>query len=225
MIQNEYWSDVHRDKAIFALQETTLALNARSGLDPWRGRARSPGPDGDFPCRQGALPARKGSRRCSGSLAGFVPPRDANEAAEEDSGAWTLLKGGTRGIPSLGAISSGRGAGSQPVMRWLLGGGGRPLPRQQPAPFQPASLSRTADSRGPAPPRGPSARLCPTPRSELLRGSSRAPPHPSWAVSPLLIVFHRFIAFPASHSRVPAPLPGDDNTRSHWAAWQLQGRC
>ncbi|KAL9839502.1 cerebellin-1 isoform 2-T2 [Geothlypis trichas] len=58
----------------------------------------------------------------------------------------------------------------------LLGGGGGPLPGQQPAPFQPASPSCTAESRGPAPPHGPSARLCPTPRSELLRGSSGAPP-------------------------------------------------
>ncbi|XP_057231638.1 cerebellin-1 [Malurus melanocephalus] len=60
----------------------------------------------------------------------------------------------------------------------LLGGGGRPLPRQQPAPFQPASLSSTAESRGPAPPRGPDARLCPTPRSAQLRGSSRSPAPP-----------------------------------------------
>ncbi|XP_016156565.1 PREDICTED: cerebellin-1 [Ficedula albicollis] len=103
-----------------------------------------------------------------------VPPRDANEAAE-DSGAWALVKGGPAAShPSVRSPAGGarglsrRCSGCSEAAAGLCPASSRSL--------QPASSSRTAESRGPAPPHGPAARLCPTCRSELLRGSSG----PAW---------------------------------------------
>ncbi|XP_014737155.1 PREDICTED: cerebellin-1 [Sturnus vulgaris] len=115
-------------------------------------------------------------------------------------------------------------------MLWLLGSGSRPLPRQQPAPFQPASPSCTAESRGPAPPHGPSARLCPTYGSELLHGSSGAPPRLSLR-APALLPTRRCavrcgaVRCGARGCRAPAPAPAPAPPHKSGGGGRRQADC